>query len=97
MPDKKNISRKPDHDPHHPDKYVDEPTKDRIEEHLSNPNDEITEQDIRNVDTTLYDKDSRKTVEGDRKVVTEKEEEPEEIVKPDKHIVTPWDTVDPEE
>ncbi|MBC7867680.1 MAG: hypothetical protein H7X88_09105 [Gloeobacteraceae cyanobacterium ES-bin-316] len=50
--------------PHDPDgkdmrpQYADEPTQNRIQEHLNNENDLITEQDIANINTSIYHNDS---------------------------------------
>ena len=37
------------------DLYVDERTKERVRKHLSDPNDKITEEDIANVNTEMYE------------------------------------------
>jgi hypothetical protein len=44
-----------------PYSYFDEATKEKIHRHLTNINDVITEEDIRNIDTSITLKTARKT------------------------------------
>lgn len=65
------------------DLYVDERTKERVRKHLSDPNDKITEQDIANVNTEMYE----------HSATEEQQEQIDDIVEEDtaKKAPNPWD------
>jgi hypothetical protein len=54
------------------DLYVDEKTRDRIRKHLSDPNDKITEEDIANVNTDMY---QRPETEEEKKEIEKRVDE----------------------
>lgn len=62
------------------DKYVDERTRDKIRDHLSDPNSRITEQDIANVNTEMF----RRTDEemSDEALMPDKKTDPEDKIAP---------------
>lgn len=78
-----------------PPVFNDEQTRKRIDEHLSNPDDEITEDDIRNIST---DPNPRYRVDQDAREHEENtpDEENSERPKGDDdpgNIQTPWDVL----
>ena len=63
-----------------PDRYVDQVTREKIRNHISDPNSKITQQDIENVNTDIFKRPEEEL--NDEAMKEEKTTQPEEKIAP---------------
>ncbi|HEX6915465.1 MAG TPA: hypothetical protein VF145_09500 [Chitinophagaceae bacterium] len=76
------------------ERYVDEKTKEKIRQHLSDPNSRITDEDIENVNTDIFKRDETELTPGEEEEgAAPAPPEDEELPGTEPKAPNPWDVL----